>query len=192
MAAESALDVALIVARTFDELGIEYVVGGSFASSVHGEPRSTQDVDFVADLSESQVAEWLELLGDEFYVDEGRVLQAVRSQRSFNVIHLSSTFKADIFVKTTSLADELQLSRRERYELPDGNSLWITSAEDIVLQKLLWFRRGGEISDRQWRDVLAILKVGAGRLALDDLVDSARALQIEDLLTRALNEVEEV
>ena len=190
MAAESALDVALFVASTFEQLGIEYVVGGSFASSVHGEPRSTQDVDFVADLQQARVGEWIELLESEFYVDADRVSQAVRSRRSFNIIHLRSSFKAGIFVKTTSLADKLQLSRRELYEFPDGRSLWITSAEDIVLQKLLRYRLGDEVSDRQWRDVLAILKVSKGKLDLDGLAASANALSIEDLLARALQESE--
>ena len=191
MTARTALDVALVVAETFGRLDIEYVVGGSFASSVHGEPRSTQDVDFVADLREGSIREWIELLDDEFYVDVDRVTKAVRSARSFNILHLQSAFKVDIFVKSTSLADELQLNRRQRWEFPDGRSLWITSAEDIVLRKLLWYRLGNEVSDRQWRDVLAILRVKGGDLDLESLARWATKLEVEDLLARATRELAE-
>ena len=130
MAADSALEVALCVAELFDRLEIRYLVGGSLASSLHGEPRSTQDVDFVAELEPAKSAAWIELLGDDFYVDAERVAQAVRSRTSFNIVHLATMFKADIFVPPKGRASELEMARREFHEFPDGRGLWVATAED--------------------------------------------------------------
>jgi hypothetical protein len=188
VAADSALDVAFRVARSFEELGIAYLVGGSLASSLHGEPRSTQDIDLVADLRLEHVAAWVERLGDDFYVDRERVAQAIRSRRSFNVIHLETMFKADIFVLEGDPASRREMERRELYEIVEGQRLWVASAEDIVLQKLVWFRLGNEISDRQWRDVLAVLRVRAATLDDGYLRRMAATLEVEDLLVRARRE----
>lgn len=186
MATDSALAVALTVAGLFDELGVEYLVGGSLASSLHGEPRATQDVDFVAALSIQQVGPLLEKLGDAFYADPDLVLRSVRRARSFNVIHLKTMFKVDVFVLADTEPARLEMSRKERYEVAEGRSLYVASAEDVVLQKLRWYRLGNEVSDRQWRDVLAVLKVNEDRLDLDYLRSAAPDLGVEDLLERAL------
>ena len=191
MATDSALDVALTVADLFDDIGVEYLVGGSLASSLHGEPRATQDVDFVAALSVTHVKEFLKKLGNGFYADPDRVLQAVSRARSFNVIHLETMFKVDVFVLADTEPARLEMSRRERHEVAEGRSLYVASAEDVVLQKLRWYRLGGEISDRQWRDVLAVLRVNKGRLDDAYMRSAAPDLEVEDLLRRALLSAED-
>jgi hypothetical protein len=187
VAADSALEVALRVAGSFDRLGIEYLVGGSLASSMHGEPRSTQDVDFVAALVDSKIKAWVELLADDFYVDSERVAQAVQEKKAFNIVHLGTMFKADIFVQANDLVSQVEMARREFHEFPDGRGLWVASAEDIIIQKLKWYRLGDEISDRQWRDVLAVLKVRRSDLDRGYLIETARALSIADLLEKAID-----
>ena len=186
MATDSALDVALTVADLFEDLGVDYLVGGSLASSLHGEPRATQDVDFVAALTATDVKRFLEKLGNGFYVDADRVLQSVIHARSFNVIHLETMFKVDVFVLADTEPARLEMSRRERHEVAEGRSLYVASAEDVVLQKLRWYRLGDEVSDRQWRDVLAVLRVNSGRLDLAYMKSAAPDLGVEDLLQRAL------
>ncbi len=191
VATDSALEVALLVADTFDRLEIDYLVGGSFASSVHGEPRATQDVDFVAALENQHTKAWIDLLGDAFYVDPERVAQGIRDRRSFNIIHLATLFKADIFALARDRSAEVEMSRREHYSFADGRSLWVASAEDTVLRKLVWYRLGNEVSDRQWRDVLAVLEVRGRDLDDGYLVETAEALEVADLLERARRTVAE-
>ena len=190
MAADSALDVALLVARAFEELEVDYLVGGSLASSLHGEPRSTQDVDFVADLGLDRVQAWIERLGEGFYRDRERIDHAVRKRSSFNVIHLATMFKVDVFVLGDDHASRREMARRQRYDIGGSRELWVASAEDVVLQKLIWYRLGNAVSDRQWRDVLAVLRVRGGALDHAYLDETAARLDLGELLARALSEAD--
>lgn len=187
MAADSALDVALLVARAFEELDVDYLVGGSLASSLHGEPRSTQDVDFVADLALDRVQPWMARLGEGFYSDRARIEHAVERRSSFNVIHLATMFKADVFLLGDDPVSRREMARRELFDVGEGR-LWVASAEDIVVQKLVWYRLGNAISDRQWRDVIAVLRVRDDSLDRRYLHETAKRLDLERLLSRALAE----
>lgn len=138
-------------------VGIPCVVAGSLASSVFGEPRSTEDVDIVTSLAAEQVPPLLEALGADFYVDERAVRRAVEHRSSFNIIHLPSARKVDIFVPPQTPFFQQQLERRRLVSVSEDPpaQLWLLTPEDAVLQKLEWYRKSGEVSDRQWRDALA-------------------------------------
>ncbi|HUP22611.1 MAG TPA: hypothetical protein VNB06_06685, partial [Thermoanaerobaculia bacterium] len=165
MPAEEALRVCLEVARLFERLGVRYVVGGSLASSLHGVPRSTDDADLGAELREEHVRPLVEALEGRFYVDEERVRYAVRRGGSFNVIELSAMFKVDVFILGEGPLHREQLERRQRITLPEGGEeLEVASAEDTVLQKLRWYRLGREVSERQWGDLVGVLKTQGRRL----------------------------
>lgn len=187
MLAEPLL-VVLKVVKAFDELGIDYLVGGSLASSVFGVPRATQDVDLIADLDASHSSRLEEILRDEFYVDADMILSAIRTQGSFNVIHLATMFKADVFLMRQDEWSQQEARRARIEELigPDGPvSIRFASPEDTLLHKLFWYRLGDEVSDRQWSDVLGILKVQAEDLDEEYLARWSRYLKVEDLLDRA-------
>ena len=186
--AANPLEIALLVARAFEDCGVRYVVGGSIASSIRGEPRSTLDVDMVVDLKETQIEPLLRALGDVFYADEESIRRAVRAKSSANIIHLDSSIKVDLFVMGGSPVDGEQMERRERVEFGGGpaRNLYVYTPEDILLQKLRWYRMGSESSDRQWRDLLGIVLVQADRLDDDYLRRSAEVLEVQDLLRRAL------
>ncbi len=190
MIPEDAIDAALIIGDLLDSLGIDYAVGGSVASSFHGFLRATHDVDLVAGIREEHVAPLLQSLGDRFYADEAAIRRALRHASSFNLIHLGSMTTIDVFVaKETELVRQ-QLLRRRRMLVrsePD-RFLHFVSAEDIVLQKLAWFRRGGGVSGQQWRDVLGVLKVQGARLDGDYLREMASRTGLVELLDRALAE----
>ena len=183
--------IALTVTRALDALGIIHTIGGSIASSIAGEPRSTLDVDIVAALHESHVGPLVDALSTEFYVDENAIRRAVRERSSANAIHHATQVKVDIFVAGGTPLDEQQLRRRRTVEIAEGRVLHVHPPEDILLQKLRWYRKGGAGSDRQWRDILGIIRVQAFRLDRDYLRENAPALDVSDLLDRALGEAGE-
>jgi len=179
-----------IVAAGLERLGIRYAVGGSLASSLYGIPRTTQDADIVACVGEAHASRLAQALQGEFYVDERMIRDAVRRRASFNVIHFATMFKVDVFVaKGDAWSDEeLDRARRARVGEPGAEvELVFASPEDTVLHKLAWYRLGGGVSERQWRDAMGVLRIqGAGldgayldawarRLGLRQLLDRARA-----------------
>jgi hypothetical protein len=130
-------------------------------------------------------------LQDAFYADEQMIQQAIRQRGSFNLIHLSTMFKVDIFIPKGRPFDQQQLNRRiaESVGLDSDEQIWVLSAEDVVLAKLDWFRLGGEISERQWRDILGVLKTQQATLDIDYLKQWAQSLGVADLMDRALEEL---
>ena len=186
MSAElDAISVALTVTAALDRLGVTHTVGGSIASSIAGEPRSTLDIDIVAALDVQHVAPLVAALEPEFYVDADALGRAVAARRSVNLIHQATQIKVDLFVAGGTPLDSLQLSRRREVDL-DGRRLYVHPPEDILLQKLRWFRLGGERSDRQWRDVLGIVRVQGPHLDREYLRAHAWVLEVEDLLELVL------
>lgn len=182
--------LTLLVAQTLEQLGVAYAVGGSLASSLHGMMRSTLDVDIVADMRLEHIPPLVAALSKEFYADDEMMRDAIEHRSSFNLIHYETAFKVDIFIRKLRAFDQMQLERRRTSVIATDpeQSVYIVSPEDIILAKLEWYRMGGEVSDRQWRDILGVLKTRAGELDLDYLRKWAGELKVSDLLERALRE----
>ncbi len=179
------------VVEVLDELGVRHFVGGSVASSAHGAPRASVDVDVVADLRPEHVRPFVDRLQDGYYVDEGRARSAVESRRSFNLVHLATMLKVDIFVSKGRPFDREALARAQQElleEAPAARRFSVASLEDTVLAKLEWFLMGGEVSERQWSDVVGVLRTAGPTADQAYLRQWAAALDVSNLLERALEE----
>ncbi len=190
MKAQTSIDVVLGIVEILNDLGIPYHLGGSFASSVHGIPRQTRDADFVIAVNAPQVRRLVSKIDGDFYVDETVALDAVKNRASFNAIHLDAGFKIDFFVKGDSAFDESEMERRVPESLLDDpkSLVFFKSCEDTILRKLQWFHEGGGVSDRQWTDVLGIIKTQGDLLNTIYLHSWAARLGLSSLLKKALEE----
>jgi hypothetical protein len=189
-----AIRITLLVTIELERLGVSYVVAGSLASSLHGLPRATADVDIVAALRVEHAQPLATALGEAFYVDVDMIRDAVTRRSEFNIIHLATMFKVDVFVPTLDAVSRGELARGTAIlvDADQGRTFRVASPEDTVAQKLSRYRRGGEISERQWRDVVGVLGVQGGKMELEYLRATADALGVRDLLDRALTEVDDV
>ena len=179
------------VLETFDRFEIPYFVGGSVASSSHGIPRTTMDVDIVADIRPDQIDDFAAALKAEFYADPEMMKDAVARGRSFNLIHYETAYKFDVFPLQDDEYSRTQLGRRtfgETKSLGKPIECAIATAEDTILNKLRWYRAGGETSERQWNDLRGILMVSGARLDREYLRHWAPALGVADLLEKLLGE----
>lgn len=178
------------VTRALEDLDVTYQIGESLASSFHGIPRSTVDVDLIADLRLDQVASLVVRLQPDYYVDADMITDAIRRRSSFTVIRNETSYEVDVFILNRSAFDQAGWKRTVQGALPDGGTRQypLVSAEDDILNKLEWFRKGGEVSERQRLDVMRVMKVQHDRLDLPYLRRWADDLQVRDLLEKALIE----
>ena len=182
------LVVVATLADVFDRLGIPYLVGGSLASSLYGIPRATNDADLVADVKLKHVEPLTKALENDFYVAGELITEAIRDRSSFNVIYLATMFKADIFLpkKDAFSREEMARARAETIQVADDlRSIRFASPEDTILQKLIWYRLGGEQSGQQWSDIQGVLKIQGTSLDFIYIERFAALLNIADVLERA-------
>jgi hypothetical protein len=184
------IEVTLKVVKVFEELGIAYHIGGSLASSAFGIARSTLDVDIVADIKPDQASDIYENLREEFYVDVEMILSAIQKQSSFNLIHLETLFKVDIFPLKNHPFDQQAFQRRLQKSFSEDASqqLFFATPEDIILHKLTLYKAGEGVSDRQWIDVQGVLKVQGDQLDMVYLKGWAERLTVFNLLMKAIDE----
>jgi len=175
------------IVEALEEFGIPYHIGGSVASSLYGIPRLTIDADLVADIRMEHVRPLIRQLETDYYIDEDMIRDALRRQSSFNVIHQDTILKVDIFIPKSRLFDQEELYRVQQEVLLEGTRPFnVASPEGTILNKLEWYRMGGEVSDRQWNDILGVLKVQGTSLDMAYLQRWAANLNVTDLLERAL------
>ena len=182
------ISLALVVADILDSLEIPYL-GGSVASTLLGEPRSTQAIDLVIDLSPDKVTSLINLLQPRFYVSEAAVLEAIQYKRSFNIIDNESLGKVDFFILKNDPFPRTEFRRRQAKVVrqnPD-RVLFLPTAEDIILQKLIWHNLGFG-SQKQWRDILGVIKLQGETLDFNYLRQWGTNLGLLESLERALNE----
>jgi hypothetical protein len=182
------VEVTIQVTDVFEKLSVPYLIGGSLASTLYGMVRTTQDADIVAEMRLEHLQPFVTALQDEFFIDDEMIAAAIQRNSSFNIIHRETMFKVDVFIPRPRpfLQSQLARAQRQTFTFETEVSAKFASPEDTILAKLEWYRLGGEISERQWRDILGVLKTRAGVLDLSYLRKWAGELKLSDLLERAL------
>ncbi|MGH2496792.1 MAG: hypothetical protein ACRDIV_18980 [Ktedonobacteraceae bacterium] len=191
MSIEKILVSLIPVVETFEKLGIDYYVGGSVASLTHGIYRTTADVDVIADIRIVDVEPFVLYLQDSFYMDADSIKEAIKRRSEFSLLHYKTMFKVDIFIQKNRPFDLAVRSRIEEGTLTDSQNdrpFFVESPEDVVLTKLEWYKMGGGVSDRQWKDIMGVLKLRGTALEWQYLRHWAAVLNISDLLERALDD----
>jgi hypothetical protein len=184
------VEVTLLVTGVFERLGVPYLIGGSMAGALYGMVRTTQDSDIVAQMRPEHIRPFISALESEFYIDKEIVAESIRRHSSFNIIHRETMFKVDVFIPSPRpfLRSQLSRAREQTFTFESRVSAIFASPEDTVLSKLERYRIGSEAPDRQWRDILGVLKTRSGELDLGYLREWAVELKVSDLLDRALKE----
>jgi hypothetical protein len=176
---KDALNSAL---KALKQIGVNRRVVGSMASSELGLSRTTWDADVVAALEMRHVQPLIAALGRDFYADEELIREGIQNGSSFNLIHLETALKIDVFIPKSREYDRVAMMRF------NPNSPDFMTAEDVLLGKLEWYRAGDETSERQWTDVIGILQVQAGKFDLEHARRWASEIGVLDLLERAIGE----
>ena len=180
----SEMQIILLVGKRLEALKIPYYIGGGIASINYGEPRLTNDADVVIRIFPFHVPQLVQAFENDFVISADAVQDALTRRYAFNIIHIETAYKIDLYPITDE--DEMDLSalaRRLQVDIGAGE-IWMASAEDVILAKLRWFRKGGEVSEKQWRDVLGVLKVQGERLDFAYLEQMAGRFGLADLLER--------
>ena len=179
------------IIQAFENLSINYYIGGSIASSLYGIARATMDVDMVADIKNSQILPLKVLLQKNYYIDEQMIADAVRRKSSFNLIHLETMIKIDIFIPKEDQYQQNTIKRRIKDTLEEGDravEFYFSSPEDVIINKLQWYEMGQRISERQWLDVVGVIKVQGDSLDKEYLLNWSRRLNLAELLEKAFSE----
>lgn len=174
-------DSLKIVLGLLEDCGIDYMITGSFASNVHGVPRTTYDADVVIKTNLFSIMQFIKLLGTEFYVSKEAAKEAVANYRIFNIIHYETGLKVDLIIcKQRSFSQE-EFNRRQKVIFL-GKPFWFTSAEDTILSKLEWSKEGE--SERQFKDAVNVAKIQQEKLDYSYLKKWAKELKVSELLER--------
>jgi hypothetical protein len=175
------------VARLLDSAGIPFMVVGSQSSTYHGHPRATLDVDFVIDPTPEQLATFLGLLEESFYVSPEAARSALERRSMFNVLSFDDGWKADLIIRKDRPFSIEEFRRRQSGTLY-GTAVSIASAEDVILSKLEWNTLTP--SERQVQDALGVAVTQWPRLDLAYLRRWAPILGVQERLEEILGQAE--
>ena len=188
---KSELLSALIpVVYAFEKHAIPYYISGSIASSVYGTARTTMDVDIVADVKTHHILLLKKELEELYYFDEEMITEAIQNSSCFNLIHFETSIKIDVFIFKREPYHQRVLDRKVKDTLDDDEKteVYLLTPEDTILSKLQWYLGGGKISERQWLDIVGVLKVQGDSLDKNYLQEWAKKLGIFELLTEAFED----
>jgi len=179
--------------ETFNKFSISYYIGGSLASSIYGMPRTTLDADIVADINPNQIKALKSNLQEEYYIDENMIKNAIINSSSFNLIHLETSVKIDVFVYKDNAYQKNAIERSVEDTLVENeqsSKFCFASPEDIIINKLKWYQMGGKVSERQWLDIIGVIKIQGVFLDKEYLKKWSIKLELIELLKKAFIDAE--
>lgn len=177
------------VVGALESLQIEYMVTGSLASSLQGEPRATHDIDLVVDVQLAKAKRLVrEFPGPDYYVSESAVQEAVRHKKMFNLLDTCEGDKIDFWLLTPEPFDQTRFARRIADEIM-GMRVHVSTPEDTILAKLRWAQDSGG-SEKQFGDALSIYEVQFQQLDLAYLERWSKELEIESLWKQLQDDAE--
>jgi len=166
--------------ETLERLNLTYLVTGSMASILYGEPRFTNDIDIVVQLSPNRVGDFARAFPkDEFYLDDEQILQAVESRGQFNVIHPASGLKIDVIIPKMDEFDRSRFARARRVRPANDYEATFASAEDVIVKKLQFYAEGG--SDKHLRDIASVLRISGSEIDRDYVAEWANRLGLREI-----------
>ncbi len=179
---QNELDILRDLANRFSQVGIQYMLTGSFALNYYAQPRMTRDIDVVVELERNDIDIVIALFEDEYYVPRNAVARAVVNQSLFNIIHKESVIKVDCIIRKNTEYRRVEFERRRRATVNDID-IWIVSKEDLIISKLYWAKDSH--SEFQLRDVKNLLKSGYDAVYLRKWT---KKLGLSDLLKECIDE----
>lgn len=186
-------DLLSFLSKKLDELGISYLVTGSMATIAYGEPRFTNDIDVVVSLRPEDVTRFCDSFpAPDFYLSQNAVTEAVRDRRQFNIIHPASGLKVDVIIPKDDDFERSRQQRGVRLPIGDGVEVMFASAEDVIVRKMQYFRKGG--SEKHLRDIASVLKIQGDRIDRKYIAGWADRLalrEVWDLILTRPNPTEE-
>ena len=175
-------DLLRFIAGVFETLGLRYFVTGSTVTIFYGEPRFTNDIDVVVDLSTRQIAEFCRWFPeDQFYVSESAIVEAVQQKTQFNIIHPSSGLKVDVMVPEASAFNESRFARAKRVHAGEDFEASFASPEDAIIKKMEYYREGG--SEKHLRDITGVLKTSKEQIEVAYIAKWAEKMGLGEIWT---------
>ncbi|HEM49037.1 MAG TPA: hypothetical protein ENO27_02385 [Caldithrix sp.] len=183
------------VIKAFEKLDIPYYIGGSIASSLHGIARATIAVDVIADISQTHVIDLINFLSDTYYIEEEPIREAINRKSSFNLIHLDTMIKIDVFIHKKDPFNKSAITRKHKDLLVEGDDetdYYFASPEDVILNKLRWYEMTNRVPERQWLDITGVIKVQGDSLDKEYLLKWSEYLKVSRLLKDAFSEADQI
>ena len=174
--------------ETLERLNLTYLVTGSMATILYGEPRFTNDIDIVVQLSAKRIGDFVQAFpSDEFYLDDERIRQAVESRGQFNVLHPASGLKIDVIIPKMDEFDRSRFTRARRVRPANDYEATFASAEDVIVKKLQFHVEGG--SDKHLRDIASVLRISGADLDRDYVTEWADRLGLREIWDLILDQL---
>jgi hypothetical protein len=172
-----------------NENQIDYMITGSLASSIQGEPRATHDVDILVNITQAAIPALIKaFMPPDYYLSQSAVEEAIQHRSMFNLLDTTEGDKADFWILTDEPFDQSRFTRKYEEKIL-GVSMKISTPEDTILMKLRWAKLSGG-SEKQFTDALRVYEVQYEKLDLNYMETWSKALHIKEFWERLKQEAQ--